>query len=46
MTWVASAEGWSGTGRRYLNTSLSCLNTAGSGRLSHDRASTEWKALT
>jgi hypothetical protein len=46
MTWVASAERWSGTGRRHLNTSTNCLNIAGSGSIGHDRASTEWKAPT
>ena len=46
MTKVASAERWSGTGRRYLNTNISSLHTAGSGRIGHDRASTERKAPT
>jgi hypothetical protein len=46
MTWIASGEKWSGTGRCYLNTSISCLDAAGSIRIGHDRANTERKDRT
>ena len=45
MTWVASAE-MVGHRTPPPEHSSSCLNTAGSGRIGHDRASTEWKAPT